>query len=201
MKLRRVIILVLLLFVMAIGVGTSIYISTDSFKKNAKVDDLSVKKDNMNVAAKDTLSANQAREDMMKFIGPKTVIVKKDIYIKGEPYIDSYKVEVSGDTIGMDKDNFQNFINAEGYAIDEFTGEKVAISKKIDKWPSNMFVLKAVADNIILYNVDNNGELKEIGPTGITLEQVSDSEKNGLTKGKIYKTRDDAESTLSDYDS
>lgn len=201
MKLRRVIIMVLLLFVMAIGVGTSLYISKGSSGNNVKVDDLSIKKDDMNAAAKDTMSTNQAREDMMKFIGPKTIIVKRDVYTKGEPFELSYKMEVTGDTIGMDKDKFQNFISSEGYKIDEFTGEKVVISKSINTWPIGLFVLKSVDNNIVLYKVDDKGELVVVAPTEITLDLVSENDKDDLIKGKVFKTKEEAEVTIAEYDS
>ncbi|MEG1416568.1 MAG: hypothetical protein RSC49_08190 [Clostridium sp.] len=201
MKLRRVIIMVLLLFVMAIGVGTSLYISKGSSGNNVKVDDLSIKKDDMNAAAKDTMSTNQAREDMMKFIGPKTIIVKRDVYTKGEPFELSYKMEVTGDTIGMDKDKFQNFISSEGYKIDEFTGDKVVISKSINTWPIGLFVLKSVDNNIVLYKVDDKGELVVVSPTEITLDLVSENDKDDLIKGKVFKTKEEAEVTIAEYDS
>ncbi|MEF9935575.1 MAG: hypothetical protein RSA01_10090 [Clostridium sp.] len=201
MKLRRVIIMVLLLFVMAIGVGTSLYISKGSSGNNVKVDDLSIKKDDMNAAAKDTMSTNQAREDMMKFIGPKTIIVKRDVYTKGEPFELSYKMEVTGDTIGMDKDKFQNFISSEGYKIDEFTGDKVVISKSINTWPIGLFVLKSVDNNIVLYKVDDKGELVVVAPTEITLDLVSENDKDDLIKGKVFKTKEEAEVTIAEYDS
>ncbi|MEG2973959.1 MAG: hypothetical protein RR898_10915 [Clostridium sp.] len=201
MKLRRVIIMVLLLFVMAIGVGTSLYISKGSSGNNVKVDDLSIKKDDMNAAAKDTMSTNQAREDMMKFIGPKTIIVKRDVYTKGELFELSYKMEVTGDTIGMDKDKFQNFISSEGYKIDEFTGDKVVISKSINTWPIGLFVLKSVDNNIVLYKVDDKGELVVVAPTEITLDLVSENDKDDLIKGKVFKTKEEAEVTIAEYDS
>ncbi|KMT21257.1 hypothetical protein [Clostridium cylindrosporum] len=201
MKVGKIIVLVALIFSIAVSVGTSLYISQNS-TDNKNIQGITVEKNDIETSAKTTvLAENKSKAPKINSIGPATKIVKKQIYIKGDTYEKVVNQEITEDLLGMDKTQFDGYAKKIGYSIEEFTSEKVVISEKINEWPKGLYVLKAIDQGIVIFKVDETGNLTKVEETGITLDQVSEQEKAGLVKGKVYATIEEAEHTLADYDS
>lgn len=197
MKLSRIIMLFALVFFVGLGAGMGLYISKTTYNKNYS--------QSLNSDAKSVETTTKNLEtdnvDKVNAIGPQTKVIKKQVYTKGQEFEKLTEERVSEDIIGMDKELFSNYAKNKGYMVEEFTNEKVVMVEKINKWPEGLYVLKSVEDNIVLFKIDEKGELKEISTTGVVLDQVSEHDKEELLKGKVYKTIEEAETTIGDYDS
>lgn len=200
MKLSRIVMLFTLIFFIGFGAGMGIYISQTNYFNN-KSQNTKLNGESVEISTKNPEALETGSNKGLNSIGPNTKIIKKEIYTKGQPFEKLIEEKVSEEIVGMNKEMFVNHIKQKGYTVEEFSGEKVVMSEKINKWPIGLYVLKSVEDNIVLYKIDEKGELKEHSTTGVMLEQVSENDQEELQKGKVYNTLEEAENTLGDYDS
>ncbi|MEG0370872.1 MAG: hypothetical protein RR515_05915 [Clostridium sp.] len=203
MKVSRIAILVVLTFSIALSVGMGLYISgTNINKDNMNIQGITVETGEVETSAKSHVELNNKEQPpVINSIGYTTKITKKNIYIKGESFEKLETMKVTEDIIGMNKSSFEEYAKKIGYTLEEFTGEKIVISQKINQWPSGLYVLKAVFDTLVLYKVDAAGNLEQIDRTNVILDQASENEKAGLVKGRVYNSIEEAEGTLADYSS
>ncbi|MCX7885418.1 MAG: hypothetical protein N2448_10400 [Caloramator sp.] len=141
-----------------------------------------------------------------EIINESTVIVKRDRYTKGVTFIDEYNEKASSDVIGMDIYAAENHFKNLGYIIIKFSPEKekiVLVSKDIpDLWPANCYVVKDDNGYVALYKVEEDNTLSLLRITEIKVDNLPIQEKDDLSKGKIFKTKEEAENLIEeDYNS
>lgn len=199
MNISRRIILAALILCIGLSVLIGLYIA--GLNHNRKDENgINLESQKTKVYNENVLAVNNLNPKLNS-IGIATKIVKKQIYTIGEPYEKVQEEKSTEDIIGMDKGLFEEYAKSKGYTIEQFNGEKVIIVEKINKWPVGLYVLKTVNENIAIYKVSESGDLSKVRVTEVVLEQVSEIEKPGLIKGKVYKSLDAAEETIAEYDS
>ncbi len=200
MKLSKSITLVGLILCVFIGFFIGMYISSNKNVNKSK-EGITIETNEIEASAKSSKYIDEKNKYKINAISDKTKIVKKDIYVKGDPYEVLINQDVTDEVIGMDKDLFSKHVEKDGYTVEEFTDEKVVFSKKIDKWPDNMYVLKLSNKSLAIYKVDSSNELKQVESTEIIEEQLSESEIQELNKGKVYDSVESIKEVLGDYSS
>ena len=196
MKLSRRITLVGLVLCVFIGFFIGMYISSNK-KVNKSKEGITLETNEIEASAK----SSKYIDKNINVISSKTKIIKKDIYVKGEAYEVLINQDVTDEIIGMDKELFSKYIEKDGYIIEDFNGEKVVFSKKIDKWPNNKYVLKLLNGSLSIFKVDSSNELKQVESTDIVEDQLSENEIEELNKGKVYDSVESIREVLGDYSS
>ncbi|QCX32804.1 hypothetical protein FDN13_03275 [Caloramator sp. E03] len=141
-----------------------------------------------------------------ELINESTVIIKRDRYTKGTIFIDEYSEKASSNIIGMDIYAAENYFKDLGYIIIKFSPEKekkVIISREIsDKWPANCYVVKDNDGYVAIFKVEVDNSLSLLRVTEIKVEDLPIQEKEEVIKGKVFKTREEAENLIEeDYNS
>lgn len=139
-------------------------------------------------------------------INESTVIVKRDRYTKGTIFIDEYSEKASSDILGMDIYAAESYFKKLGYIIIKFSPEKekkVVISKEIpDIWPANCYIVKDNEGYVAIFKVEADNSLSILKVTEIKVEDLPVQEKEEVIKGKVFRTREEAENLIEeDYNS
>lgn len=135
-------------------------------------------------------------------INSNTKIVKRLTYSKnGTSFSKESNERAGSDVLGMDKVTAQNYFKQSGFNILEFTPKLVLITKEINSWPPECFVIKGNGDFITLYEVDESGNLKLKENTDIKLENLPEEDRKELEAGKIFESLDEVYSLLEEYSS
>lgn len=134
-------------------------------------------------------------------IGTSTQIVKQHKYIKGIEYTKLINENAGPEILGMDFKTAEKHFMDRGYLIVSFDSDKVILSKRIDSWAPETYVLKSDNNVMTIYKVNANGELTEPKATPITLDILPEHDKQEIIKGKTFETIEEAEALVEEYDS
>jgi hypothetical protein len=134
-------------------------------------------------------------------IGPTTEIVKKHKYVKGLEFVKEFKEKPSSEILGMDMVSAKEHYNSKGYTVIEFTSDKVIVSKDIDSWPPECYIVKGENNTITIYRSDTEGNLTKIQDAEATLDILPTQDREEVLKGKIYETMEEVETLLEEYSS
>jgi hypothetical protein len=134
-------------------------------------------------------------------IGTSTQIVKKHKYIKGLEYTKEINEKAGLEILGMDIKTAEKHFKDKGYIIIDFKSEKVTLSKDIDSWAPEVYVVKSDDDVMTIYKSDANGQLTKLQDTEITLDLLPEHDRLEIIKGKTFETLEEAESLAEEYGS
>lgn len=130
-----------------------------------------------------------------------TKILRRDKYIKGVEYVVQTVDSPSSDILGMDMGAVEKFYKNKGYILLEFNTKQIIISKDIDSWPPNTYVVKGENDSINIYSVGSNGKLIFQKSTDLRLGDLPDQDKEEIIKGKIYENSEAIDDLIDEYKS
>jgi hypothetical protein len=134
-------------------------------------------------------------------ISRNTQIIKKHRYIKGMEYIKEVKEMPNEENIGMDMNLAERYYKDKGYTIIEFTPEKVILSKDIEQWPPDSYIVKGENGIIVIYKSDPSGNITKVEDTDIKLDILPLQDKEEVIKGKSYESMEQVEQLLEEYGS
>lgn len=88
-----------------------------------------------------------------------------------------------------------------GWNIEEFSAEKVVLSREIDANCDEHFVLKEKEGNIAVYNELTDDKMNLIEVLSVSVDLLSDSDKNDLKNGIRVFGKEELNSLIEDYNS
>lgn len=190
-KLRKILLAVLTILVFMV----SCYICV------TKIKDYSGRKNTYQ--ASNSVNANS---DLNKTISSKGNLIFKIKYVKSGD-VKTEKEESASKVAGKTKSEIENIYQKSGYSVDSFNALQVILTKNVDKYAPNKYVV-GIKDNVIaIYKTDKKGNMfiedatRDI--TDIKTSRLKQKDIELLTKGDKYfecDTIEDAKARLEDYE-
>lgn len=188
---KKNVFIALFLFVLIAIFGISYFWGIERFKNS----DLEAKKNNT------TLGDNSVHSfKSTDIISPNAQITLKTIYKKSG---DSVSKEIKDQNlVGKNRSQLEEL----GYTVIDMNQSKVILSKKIDSYAPNKFVLGIKDNKIAIYRTDENGKMyiedesKDV--TNIDTSVLKQGDIDLLNEGSKdfqFDTREGAEAKLEDY--
>lgn len=198
MSKRRLAYIMILTFTLAVSFIAGYFTSIKYYNKNNSSSNLQ--------EIEDKYTTQTIKTPASEIINESTVIVKRDRYTKGTTFVNEYTEKPASDIIGMDIYAAENYFKGLGYIIIKFSPQsekKVIVSKEIsDIWPSDCYVVKENNGFVALYKAEKDNSLSLVRITEIKIENLPLQEREDLIKGKVFKTREEAENLIEeDYNS
>lgn len=195
MKKWLIIIFLVIIVIVAIFVGTSIYKLQNS-NDNIKQEEVNTKVENKidNVIKNDISIDINAKEEK---ISPNATLILKKTYKECGHSIKEY-VEIPEELVNLTKEELEE--QYKDWTIEKFTPLDVILTKEIEGTCKEHYILKEKDGVIAIYEEKENGEevLKEI--TGISTEYLTENDKMEIKKGiKVYG-KEALNSLIEDYE-
>lgn len=130
-----------------------------------------------------------------------TQIVKRIRYSKGIPVVLEEALASGPENLGMNRKTASDYYKSDGYLIMEFSSEKVVMLKELPTWPPNYYVVKEDEGVINTYYTDSQGNPNFLKTSELELEQIPAEDQADLRKGLAFKTLQQIDLMLEEYDS
>lgn len=164
--------------------------------KNILADEIKVNNEVENILIEEekTVATNA---DEIK-VTPNTLLILKKYYADCQhTIIDS--AEIPDEMVNLNKDELQK--GYPNWDIEKFTKEEIILSKRLDSFCGEHYLLIEEDGEVLIYTLDENGERKEKELTEIAFEYLPETDKiilkNGIYvygKEELNKIREDFES-------
>lgn len=128
---------------------------------------------------------------------PNTLIIYKTYYTKCKHYIQEYS-DIDASLVNLTENEFKEKCN--GCNIERFSSDEIEVSKEKETFCGQHYKLKLENNNIIIYNIDENGIETEYECTGITSEYLTKEDILKLTSGIYVYGKENLTSTIEDYE-
>ena len=168
------------------------------------------KEDNKNIVADEIKANNEAENifieeektvattaDEIK-VTPNTLLILKKYYSDCQHTIIE-SAEIPDEMVNLNKDELQK--SYPNWEIEKFTKEEVILSKKLNSFCGEHYLLIEEDGEVLIYSLDENGEKKDKEITEIAFEYLPETDKiilkNGIYiygKEELNKIREDFES-------
>lgn len=132
-----------------------------------------------------------------KIITPNTTIKTREIYTKCGHTVENV-IEVSENLVNKTKEEFSNeYI---GWDVDVFNKEEVILSRKLDKMCPEHYILKEENEEIVIYRLEENGNLQYVRNTEITTKYLPETDKLALKNGIKATGKEQLNRVIEDYE-
>lgn len=128
---------------------------------------------------------------------PNTLIVYKKYYTKCKHYITEYQnIDVS--LVNLTRNEFKEKLK--GWSIEKFESEEIEISKELEEFCNEHYMLKLENNVIVIYKIDELGIETEYEQTGITTEYLTNEDILKLKSGIYVYGKENLTNTIEDYE-
>lgn len=198
MKKRIILYTIILIILITISF---IMIKTISSNKNEEITE-------MELAEKVTDECTDEYEEMIREgtratnasnekISPNAEMILKKIYTKCGHEIEE-KVELPKEIVNKNIEELQEEYN--NWNVEEFSSEKVILSKEIDEECGEHYILKDNDGIIAIYQIDENGEVSLIDETEIATEYLPQTDLINVKDGLRVNGKENLNKILEDFE-
>ncbi|MFL0194398.1 hypothetical protein ACJDU8_02230 [Clostridium sp. WILCCON 0269] len=196
-KLRTIVLVIFTILIFSL----SCYICVIGFQNaNMKKELLQVKEKNK---SSDTVKTNS---NVNMCVSDEAELIFKIKYDKSGDY-QVEKEESAKELSGKSKSEVEDMYKDVGYKIQTFNSKEIILTKEVDKYAPNKYVLGIKGDVIAIYKTDKEGNMfienEKTDITDIKIKKLKEEDIKLLTKGDKYfqcNTREEAQSRLEDYE-
>lgn len=128
---------------------------------------------------------------------PNTLIIYKTYYTKCKHFVQDYE-DIDILLINLNEEEFNE--KCKNWNIEEFSSEEIVLSQEKEEFCNEHYKLKLENNNIVIYNIDENGIETEYEYTGITTEYLTEEDILKLTTGIYVYGKENLTSTIEDYE-
>ena len=128
---------------------------------------------------------------------PNTLIIYKTYYTKCKHFVQDYE-DIDILLVNLNEEEFTE--ECKNWDIEEFSSEEVILSQEKEEFCNEHYKLKLENNNIVIYNIDENGIETEYEYTGITTEYLTEEDILKLTTGIYVYGKENLTSTIEDYE-
>ncbi len=117
--------------------------------------------------------------------------------------IDIRKIQIPITLIGATLQDFKSYIegNYKDWQIRSISTNAASLYKKVDGYKPNNFIIKSKDGYIVIYKINESGEMVLFEKTGLSLSLLGETDKRKIEEGIILKTEEDVYNILEDYSS
>ena len=128
---------------------------------------------------------------------PNTLIIYKTYYTKCRHFVQDYE-DIDISLVNLNEEEFNE--KCENWDIEEFSSEEIVLSQEKEEFCNEHYKLKLENNNIVIYNIDENGIETEYEYTGITTEYLTEQDILKLTAGIYVYGKENLTSIIEDYE-
>ena len=128
---------------------------------------------------------------------PNTLIIYKTYYTKCRHFVQDYQ-DIDISLVNLTEEEFNE--KCKNWDIEEFSSEEIVLSQEKEEFCNEHYKLKLENNNIVIYNIDENGIETEYEYTGITTEYLTEQDILKLTAGIYVYGKENLTSTIEDYE-
>ena len=175
---KTIIILICIFFISMIGTFLFIRMdnSMDIDDENSMILENVIQEENIIIS-----NSIEISEQEMKTT-PNTLIIYKTYYTKCKHFVQDYQ-DIDILLVNLTEEEFNE--KCKNWDIEEFSSEEIVLSQEKEEFCNEHYKLKLENNNIVIYNIDENGIETEYEYTGITTEYLTEGDILKLTTG-IY---------------
>lgn len=195
MKRWMVIIFLVVIIIVAIFVGTSIYKAQNNDNSINQQEETTKVENKIENSVKNDISVDINSEE--EKISPNATLILKKTYKECGHSIKDY-VEIPEELVNLTKEELEK--QYKDWTIEKFTPLDIILTKEIEGTCNEHYILKEKDGVIAIYEEakDGNEILKEI--TGISTEYLTENDKMEMEKGiKVYG-KEELNSMIEDYE-
>ncbi len=198
MKKLGIIVIFIVIFVIAIFAGVSMYKSTNKIEKNKETknnitNETIVNQINYSVKNDITITTNTEEEK----ISPKATLTIKKQYTQCGHVINEYK-EIPEELVNLTKKELEG--RCENYEIEKFSTLSIILQKEESGFCGEHYILKQKDDVIAVYKIKEDGTQSLEDVTGICVEYLTENDKMQIKKGITVYGKEELNSMLEDYE-
>ena len=190
---KTIIILICIFFISMIG--TFLFIRMDNTMniddENSMIFENVIQEENIIIS-----NSIEISEQEMKTT-PNTLIIYKTYYTKCKHFVQDYQ-DIDILLVNLTEEEFNE--KCKNWDIEEFSSEEIVLSQEKEEFCNEHYKLKLENNNIVIYNIDENGIETEYEYTGITTEYLTEGDILKLTTGIYVYGKENLTSTIEDYE-
>ena len=190
---KTIIILICIFFISMIGTFLFIRMdnSMDIDDENSMILENVIQEENIIIS-----NSIEISEQEMKTT-PNTLIIYKTYYTKCKHFVQDYE-DIDILLVNLNEEEFNE--KCKNWDIEEFSSEEIVLSQEKEEFCNEHYKLKLENNNIVIYNIDENGIETEYEYTGITTEYLTEEDILKLTAGIYVYGKENLTSTIEDYE-
>ena len=190
---KTIIILICIFFISMIG--TFLFIRMDNTMniddENSMIFENVIQEENIIIS-----NSIEISEQEMKTT-PNTLIIYKTYYTKCKHFVQDYE-DIDILLVNLTEEEFNE--KCKNWDIEEFSSEEIVLSQEKEEFCNEHYKLKLENNNIVIYNIDENGIETEYEYTGLTTEYLTEGDILKLTTGIYVYGKENLTSTIEDYE-
>lgn len=190
---KTIIILICIFFISMIG--TFLFIRMDNImdidNENSMIFENIIQEENVIISNSIEVSEQEEKTT------PNTLIIYKTYYTKCKHFVQDYD-DIDILLVNLTEEEFNE--KCKNWDIEEFSSEEIVLSQEKEEFCNEHYKLKLENNNIVIYNIDENGIETEYEYTGITTEYLTEEDILKLTAGIYVYGKENLTSTIEDYE-
>ena len=190
---KTIIILICIFFISMIG--TFLFIRMDNImdidNENSMIFENIIQEENVIISNSIEVSEQEEKTT------PNTLIIYKTYYTKCKHFVQDYE-DIDILLVNLNEEEFTE--KCKNWDIEEFSSEEIVLSQEKEEFCNEHYKLKLENNNIVIYNIDENGIETEYEYTGITTEYLTEEDILKLTAGIYVYGKENLTSTIEDYE-
>ena len=190
---KTIIILICIFFISMIG--TFLFIRMDNImdidNENSMIFENIIQEENVIISNSIEVSEQEEKTT------PNTLIIYKTYYTKCKHFVQDYD-DIDILLVNLTEEEFNE--KCKNWDIEEFSSEEIVLSQEKEEFCNEHYKLKLENNNIVIYNIDENGIETEYEYTGITTEYLTEEDILKLTSGIYVYGKENLTSTIEDYE-
>ena len=167
-----------------------------------------VEEEKVEIAEKVTDECTEEYEEMIKEksetanannekISPNAIMILKKYYTKCNHTIEE-EIELPQELVNKNIDELKEEYSE--WEIEEFSSEKIVLSKSYDEQCGQHYILKDNDGIIAIYEIDENGDEKLLDETEIATEYLTESDLENIKEGIRINGREELNKMLEDFE-